>query len=332
MTEPRYARATRNGRYYQDPLDGVLVPSCTNVLAEWAKPALAPAAAKVTARYVMDHLPQAIRAARTPATLAQFISGATREFRRVWDERMQLGSAVHHAAEGMVLGRPGTPPPQVLPFLASYRRWMRDFGVVVPQDVFATEITVFGRGPVRYGATADLMVHLEFTSDWSDPDPRFRGRTPDKIHTPSGLWLLDLKTSLTKPASARYRDNVLQLAAIRYGHAMRLPDDTEIEVPEFAGTAVLNLRRDRYGFIPLPAGPQAFAAFTSLVPVARYAHRLTLTPCRPVAATAAARRPGHHTGPRADSGADHRADSGAVPGTPDTAGTGHADPDAKGAV
>jgi hypothetical protein len=43
------------------------------------------------------------------------------------------------------------------------------------------------------------------------------------------------------------------------------PDDSEHPVPEFVGAAILNLRTDRYGFIPSPSDEAAHAAFCRLV-------------------------------------------------------------------
>lgn len=283
-TDPRFARNTPHGRYYEDPLDRVLVPSCTNVLDEWDKPNLAPAAAKLTADFIVEHLPEAVRASLHPETLTVFLRRAKGEYRRVWEERRNLGSLIHRHAEAEVLGMPMPADPRVTPFIDSYRAWLTEFGVDIARDVHSAEITVLGRGEPRYGATADLWTQLRFATEWSEPHPRFKGRTPTKVHTPSGLWVVDIKTSLTKPASARYRENILQLAGIRFADVALLPDDTEIPIPAFAGAAILNLRRNGYGFIPLPADRRAFAAFQALITVARYAHGLSLTPFKPAAA------------------------------------------------
>lgn len=290
MTNPKLARETDNGRYYEDPADKVLVPSCTNVIGHLHKPGMAPAAANLTAEFIMDQLPAAVRAARSPATLTAFLRAAKPHYRTMWDDRKELGSAVHHAAEAEVLGAPYPRVPRVAPFIGSYWDWMTEFGVQIPRDIESTEITVFRRRPPRYGATADLWVWLRFPQAFSPPHPRFKGRRPGpglpfpSVVTPSGLWLVDLKTSLTKPASVRYTEQVLQLAALRHADVAVLPDGTEIPIPQFAGAAILNLRMNDHAFIPLPADEKAFAAFLSLVPVAVYEHGLSLTPYKPAAA------------------------------------------------
>jgi hypothetical protein len=247
------------------------VPSVTNVISEWAKPALAPGAAKVTAEYIVEHLPAAVRASRRPETRDVFLKQAKAAYKNLWESRRDLGSLVHHHAEAHVLGKPMPADERVTPFIDQYQRFLADFSVDIANDVDSAEITVFGRTPqMRYGGTADLWLNLQ--------------NLPRGL--PRGLWVVDIKTSLTKPASVVYRDHVLQLAALRYADAGLLPDDTEIEVPEFAGAAILNLRTKSYGFVPIPADEVAFLAFQSMLGVARFAHALDLKPFKPVKAPA----------------------------------------------
>lgn len=284
MTDPKLARDTDNGRYYEDPYDGAMVPSVTNVISEWAKPALPPAAAKVTAEYVVEHLPAAVRASRRPETREAFLKTAKAAYRNAWESKRDLGTLIHDHAEAENLGAPISPDERVEPFMGSYRAWLRDFSVDLLTDIESAEVTVFGRSQPRYGGTADIWAHLVFPRPLSDPDPRFQGRSPRPVATPSGLWVIDIKTSLDKPASAVYRDHVLQLAALRNADVAVLPDGSEVPVPAFAGAAVLNLRPTGYGFVPLPADEAAFLAFQSLIGVARFAHALDLKPYKPAKA------------------------------------------------
>jgi hypothetical protein len=85
-----------------------------------------------------------------------------------------------------------------------------------------------------------------------------------------------------------YRDHLLQLSALRFAEVALLPDDSEADLPEFVGAAILNLRRNAYGFVPLPADETAHEAFLGLVGVARFAHAIDLKPYKPVAAPTAA--------------------------------------------
>jgi hypothetical protein len=268
VTDPKYARATDNGRYYEDPQDGAMVPSVTNVLSEWAKVALPPSAAKITAEYIMDHLPKAVRASLRQGTREAFLKEAKAEYKNIWEYKRDLGTVVHEHAEARILGRPIPPDERVDPFIDKYLKFLADFNVDIEHDIESTEITVFGRSELRYGGTADLWVNLR--------------------HLPRGMrkgrWLLDFKSSLSQPASAKYRENFLQLAALRHADVAVLPDDSEVKVPEFAGAAVLNLRQKSYGFIPLPADEAAHQAFLSMIGVASFAHALDMKPYKPIKA------------------------------------------------
>lgn len=265
MADPRHSRDTANGRYYEDPKSGDLLISVTNALNALSKPALAPAAAKVTAEYCMAQLPAAVRASRNPSDTDAFLKAAKAEHKNVWESRAGLGTRVHIRAEAHALGKPIEPDEDAAPFVDQYRKFLADAGIDIETDIDAVEVTVLHRG-ARYAGTADLWVHLR---------KPFHGQ-------PAGLWLVDLKTSLTKPPSAFYRDMVLQLAGLRYAEVALAPDDSEHPVPEFVGAAILNLRTDRYGFIPSPSDEAAHAAFCRLVDASYYLHGLDLKPHKPV--------------------------------------------------
>lgn len=265
MTNPKHARDTDNGRYYQDPATGDMHVSVTNVLDTLNKPALAPAAAKVTAEYFADHLPAAVRASRNAATLDAFIKAAKAEHKTVWESRRDFGTLVHNHAEAHALGRPIEPNEQAERFVDQYRLFLKEFGVDIATDLDAVEVTVLDRGH-RYGGTADLWINLR----------NLPGGQPD------GLWLVDIKTSLTKPASTVYRDHALQLAALRYAEIAIGPDDSEHPVPEFVGAAILNLRTHSYGFVPMPATRELHAAFLGLVTASYALHGLDMKPYKPI--------------------------------------------------
>ncbi|MFD8529459.1 hypothetical protein ACFV0L_18765 [Streptosporangium canum] len=295
--DPQHAVHTKKGRYYCDPATGEMLVSVTNALDEHAIEALAPAAAKATAEWLMDNLPKAIRAAADPEDMEAFIKEAKAQYKVQWEKKADLGSRVHNIAEAINLGAPYIPDEEAEPFVESYRKFLRDFGVDIRRrDIKAAECTVLHRG-LGYGGTSDIWAYLTFDGPTSPIVPRFRPRKvpADPIPTPSGLWLIDIKTSLTKPASAVYDDRVLQLAALRnaevalvcppecrYGEAEFHDSSHEFPVPEFVGTAILNLRETTYGFVPLPADQAAFEAFCGLLPLARYVHELDLRGFKPV--------------------------------------------------
>ncbi|WP_424533695.1 hypothetical protein ACOZ38_25500 [Sphaerisporangium viridialbum] len=294
--DPQHAVHTDNGRYYSDPATGDLLISVTNTLEQHAIDALAPAAAKLTAEWLMDNLPDAIRAAADPDDLEKFVKVAKAQYRQAWENKAELGSRVHHQAEAINLGALAVPDDEAEPFVESYRKWIVEFGVDIKRDIVAAECTVLNR-TIGYGGTSDIWANLRFPAPTSPLIPKFKPRSvaPDPLPTPDGLWLIDIKTSLTKPASAIYDDHVMQLAALRnaevalvcppecrYGDAEGHDDSHEFPVPQFVGTAILNLRTNDYGFVPIPADAAAFDAFCGLLPLARYIHQLELRGCKPI--------------------------------------------------
>ncbi|HEX4815841.1 MAG TPA: hypothetical protein VFV66_24105 [Nonomuraea sp.] len=295
---PQHAVATAHGRYYDDPANpGRLLVSVTNVLNQLAIEALAPAAAKVTAEWFAEHLPEAIRAASDPDELTEFVRQAKAAYKEQWEKRRELGSRIHRQARAINLGgAPIAPDAEAEPFVGSYRRWLADFGVDIDRDVIAAECTMLHR-ELGYAGTSDLWVILRFDGPTSPLVPRFKPRKlpPTPLPTPSGLWLVDIKTSLKHPASTVWEDYPLQLAALRrapvalvcppqcrYGATEYHDAGHEIPTPPFVATAILNLRTTGYGFIPLESGDTAFAAFRGLQPVTDYVHHLDLRPFKPI--------------------------------------------------
>lgn len=294
--DPQHAVPTNRGRYYCDPATGEMLISCTNAIDQHAIEALAPAAARDTAIWLMDNLPAANRAAADPDDMQEFIKEAKGQYRLQWDKKADLGSRVHGIAEAINLGAPYIPDEEAEPFVDSYRRFLDEFGIDPRRDIKAAECTVLNR-TLGYGCTSDIWVNLTFGSDTSPIVPKFKPRAVPAapLPTPSGLWLVDIKTSLTKPSSAIYDDYLMQLAAIRnsevalicppecrYGETEFHDSSHEFPVPEFVGTAILNLRTNDYGFVPVPADAAAFESFRGLLPVARYVHGLELRGLKPI--------------------------------------------------
>lgn len=288
-TAPLHARdVTGKGRYYGPcqescPLGsdtGELYISVTNAQGVVAKPALVPAAAKVTAAAAWRHLPVMVATSRQDEAgipvdggkpcdrrkaaercggcrfcVTAAIKGSHRE---EWDYKRDLGTRVHWYAHSKILGKPEPFDEEVEPFMGSLLRFFDDFAIDITNDshVLAAETTVFDRKN-RYAGTGDLWANV----------PGF-GRAGGR-----GLVLIDYKTSLIKPAAVVYDDQELQLAALRYAPSAVLVDDTEVEVPKFAATALLNLRPNgEYAFIPVPAGRDAHKAFLHAVGLKGYLH------------------------------------------------------------
>lgn len=281
MSSPKLAHETDRGRYYKDPRDGELYMSVTNALDTVNKPALAPSAAKITAEKAWTVLPRMVALSRKPVCDRSRVAAAcgrcrdclTREikaeYKNLWETKRDFGTVVHDYAEAKVTGKPMPPNPDVEPYIGQYIKWAERFGVDFDRDIEFTELTVFHRTH-RYAGTADLGVHLHLSPDLTV--------TPEK----RWLWLVDFKSSISKPADVVYREQPLQLAALRYPEVLMGPDDTEHPVPEYAGAAVLNLREKSHGFIPLPAGPDVHAAFLHCLQLAYFLHDQDLKATKPL--------------------------------------------------
>ena len=277
MTSPLHARDIKGkGRYYGScgetcPFGDDLLISVTNAQSVVAKPALVPAAVKVTAETAWDLLPHMVRLSRQGPTGDQgcdkkrvaercgscrfcLTAHIKREHQNQWDTAADFGSLVHTYAYNHVVGKPTPPDADVEPFLDQYLRFLDAWGVDLDRDVEAAETTIISRKH-RYAGTGDVWIWL----------PTGRGGKRE-------LYLVDIKTSRKAPVNRVYPDQVLQLAGLRYAEKAILPDDTEVDVPKFAGAALLNLRADGHALIPLPADRDAHRAFVHAVGLQTFFH------------------------------------------------------------
>lgn len=299
MTNPKWAHATDQGRFYQDPKGGPDLPSVTNCIdhADGTKtPGLVGWAAKVTTEYAWEILPRMVAASRRrtdckperrdpdwqPCT--RCYGCLTRELKArrdiVRETASDLGTRIHDHADAHLTGRQIAPDPEVDPYLAQYLRFLEDFDVQIDKHVEAAEATVFNR-PDGYAGTLDVLLWLAL--DGVTPD----GKT--KACDDRRLWLVDLKTSATKPDSTFYTSQQLQLVALRRAKTMLLPDDTEVPMPKVAGTAILNLRTKSYGFIPVPTGTADYQAFQHAIGITQWSASLGPAP-KPINATGVPKR------------------------------------------
>jgi hypothetical protein len=272
VTDPKLARDTPNGRFYEDPRDGRQLISVTNALgvAVAKQNALIPWAAGLVADHVIGRPIEVARRARTDRTaLRKELVGIPRA---TSEKAMNLGSRVHHRAHAMVLEEPFPEDPEVDPYARQLQRFWRTWGVDIDRDIVSAEISVFHR---RYGyaGTADVFMWL--------PTGRYGRRQ---------LWLLDYKSSAKRPASAVYSDQAFQLAALRFAEGVWLPDDTDGEIPKVTRTGILNLRPKSHALIELPGDRNAFRGFLGALRVAGWLYEAprsfpTLLP--PVAVQAA---------------------------------------------
>lgn len=266
MTSPKHAADTSRGRYYTHPVTGQQLVSVTNVLGTCvAKQALVPWAAKVAAEYAMTNLPTLVARSRTEdrETLRKEISSQVTVAR---DKAADLGTRIHAHAEAHVLGKPVADDLEVRPYVAQYLKFLADFDIDITEHIEATEMTV-ADPHAGYAGTADLLLHLRL-------DGYVHGMPIKQL--PDGqraLWLVDIKSSATRPATSGYPEYVLQLAALRYAREAWMPDDTVIPMPKpIVGAAVLNLRPKSYALIPVNAGKPAHHAFLGALPLVQWLH------------------------------------------------------------
>ena len=253
MTQPRHARETERGRYYSDPAGGPDLVSVTNVLSTGvSKPALVPWAVKLTAEWVVAHRIEVARRAFTDREqLLKDIKAVHRDAR---DRASDLGTRVHTRAEKMALRAPFPADPEVDPYARQLAVFWDRWGVDLDEHIVAAEITFVHRR-LGYAGTGDCMVYLP-------TGPRRRLE----------LWLIDYKTSATRPASSVYPEHALQLAALRFAEAVLLPDDSDGEVPRIERAGVLNLRQRSHALVPMPANRRAHRAFRGALETTRWLH------------------------------------------------------------
>ncbi|MEU5426920.1 hypothetical protein AB0H73_15130 [Streptomyces olivoreticuli] len=253
MTSPRHARDTERGRYYTDPAGGPDLVSVTNVIGTAvAKPAIVPWAVKLTAEHCVDHrIEVARRAVKERDELLREIKRVHRDAR---DRAADLGTRIHDRAEKMALRAPFPADPEVDPYARQLALFWERWGVDLDRHVVAAEITFVHRR-LGYAGTGDCML-------WLPTGPR-RHRE---------LWLIDYKTSATRPASSVYPENNLQLAALRYAETVLLPDDSDGPVPRIERTGVLNLRQKSHALVPMPGDRAAHRAFRGALETTKWLH------------------------------------------------------------
>lgn len=282
MTSPRRAESTADGRFYTHPTTGEMLISVTNAIGVGcAKPALVPWAAKIVAEHVWTVLPRLAAALfvkdcgagpkrdlacnRCRDCLTRELKGEVSVAR---DKASDLGSRVHALAEAHLAGNTlaaeeGDEIAHL--FVTQYVKFLKDFDVDPTKDVEAIELTVANPG-LGYAGTLDVLLYLKLDG-YLDGQPVKATADGERA-----LWLIDLKTSLTRAATSAYGEYALQLAALRHASEVWLPDDSTQKMPSVKGCAVLNLRRTTYELIPLPASQPEFASFKGCLVLAKWLH------------------------------------------------------------
>jgi hypothetical protein len=288
MTSPKQARDTDYGRYYTHPVTGEQLVSITNVLDSISKPALVPAAVKITAETAANMLPQLVASVLVPQCKPKrvadecgnctpcLVKTIKRQHKVVWEHARDTGTLVHDHAEAHLTGRQIVLDPEVEPFMKSYLQFLADFDIDISKHIEAAELTV-AHPPLGLAGTLDVMAWLRL--DGYVPGHAVTQLPGDK----RALWIYDIKTSLTKAADVLYREQPLQLAAQRHCKEAWLPDGSVVPMPRgVVGAAILNLRADGYEFIPVPSGEPEWKAYQGLLTGTHWLHQDLTKGLRPV--------------------------------------------------
>lgn len=222
-------------RWHQYTLDGMRIPSVTQIVNVLNKPALPVAAAKETA----------IWCAQNHAALGElmeaeeWVKTATGAPRRIWNKRADDGRDLHKLAETMIAGEPmpdevhGHPVPEHVRDMAEQLARFLDAWDVEP---VAVEAMIY-HDRYRYGGRFDLVGRL----------------------AGAGTWLLDYKTG----ASGVYPESSLQLTA--YGNATHYVDpqdvDHDMSTLGIEQAGVVWIRPDTWELIPVTYDMKTFGYF-----------------------------------------------------------------------
>lgn len=253
MTDPKHAHNTDHGRYYTDPAGGPDLVSVTNVLdTSVHKHALKPWAVKLSVEWILDNIDEVNRRIINDRT--ELTRDAKAIANQASEDAADLGTRIHLAAQQRLLRAPIPDDPEVRPYLSRFNLWLTEWGIDIDRDVESVEITVVHRR-LGYAGTADLMI-------WLPTGPGGRRE----------LWLIDYKTSATRPAKSVYAENAQQLAALRFAENVLLPDDTDGDMPRIQRTGVLNLRQRSHALVEMPGDENAFRAFRGALVNAQWHH------------------------------------------------------------
>jgi len=175
---------SNNGRFYRHPKHGKKVPSPTGIIGQLDKSgALTWWAAECTVEYIRQNLPDSL----TKEELFSLLESAKRNFRKVSQDALDVGSAVHHAIEYYL--KTGKEPvitdDRVLAGFIAFLEW-KDQHKLKPIKV---EYTIYDSEGL-YGGTLDLLCQLD-----------------------GKVYIVDFKTSKQPRGNKPYEEWTYQLSA-----------------------------------------------------------------------------------------------------------------------
>lgn len=262
MTGPSNARQQRGGRRFYVWGRGERYWSVTTILSALPKDALKWWAARTVADFAVERTKTWFT--MKPDEAKDWLRTEPLRFTR---GKANLGSALHEIIEARTLGRPtyssildDEDPVVRAEARSSIGHFLEWLDAMKPRFV-ATEASVYNRSQ-RYAGTLDAILELDldvvelFGLPW---DPPADGR-------PFVRLLVDWKTG-----RGVYSETALQLAAYANAEFLGLPNGQEAPLPEIDGTAVLHVRPEGCGFVPVDAlDPEVFRSFLFVREVFRW--------------------------------------------------------------
>lgn len=220
--------------------------SVTTILGALPKDALKWWAAKTVAEFAVDR-------SKTWFTMerAEAVEWLKREPLRYTNERADLGSAIHAAAEGYVLSKPlrGDFGDEERQAIGHFLRFVDELR---PKWILS-EASVFHRSQ-KYAGTLDAVVDIAY-----DRLLELAGGNPYVIpwEPPEGRpvrLLLDYKTGGdVAEGKGVYPEVALQLAAYGRAEFVGMPNGQEVPMPAVDGAAVLHVNASGWRLVPVDA-------------------------------------------------------------------------------
>lgn len=251
--------------FYKDPATGELLRSVTTILSQGSpKEALVHWAGKLVAETAMEHLPQLVRASRSPERAKEMTDWLKRAHTRKRDERADIGTAVHNLIEAKVLGTPIpenlTADPEMAPYIHHFEAFVRDW-----QITFTASEMVVADYEHKFAGTLDYLVR--------SPLLEYALGCPPDMDIPGDTKTGGELDERTYDGNVRgvYPEAGVQMSAYRKAKYGWLGDGTRVEMPPRHHVGiVLHLRPEGYRLYPVACGDDVFEAFCHIRHVAEF--------------------------------------------------------------
>jgi hypothetical protein len=185
--------------------------------------------------------------------------------------RSDEGTRVHDIAEHWVLshGEVRSHDADIAIYVKQWLAWADDYGLT-PDSWDMTEATVINR-EYSYAGTLDgiVVIHADATPLAAELVAKVLQLPLSQVGGKSVRVIADAK-SREKEEAQLYAEHSLQQAAYRNGQVVRLRDGREFPLPATDGAIIVQVRPDGYLCRPVVVDDNTFAAFLSLLSVAKW--------------------------------------------------------------